>query len=121
MTEVKSKFNELDETVTGRVKFGDGSAVKIEGKGSIIFKCKNEEERMIREVYFIPNLCSNILSLGHLAEEGNKVVMNKNFLWVYEKEGNLLMKVKRSYNKLYKIIIENVESMCFLSKSNELS
>lgn len=121
MTGVRSKFNELDKTVTGRVKFGDGSAVKIEGKGSIIFKCKNGEQRVIRDVYFIPTLCSNILSLGQLAEEGNKVVMNNNFLWIFEKEGNLLMKVKRSFNRLYKIIIENVESRCLLSKSNELS
>lgn len=32
----KSKFMELDERVTGGVKFGDGSVVHIKGKGSII-------------------------------------------------------------------------------------
>lgn len=121
MTGQKSKFATLDEGVTGQVRFGDGSTVKIEGKGSIIFKCKNGEERALHEVYYIPTLCSNIISLGQLSEEGNKVVLNGNFLWVYERQGTLLMKVKRSHNRLYKLIIENVESVCLLSKSEELS
>lgn len=76
---------------------------------------------MIRDVYFIPTLHSNILSLGQLTEEGNKVVMNNSHLRVYEKQGKLLMKVKRSLNRLYKIILETVEHNCLLSKSDELS
>lgn len=28
----------------GQVKFGDGSTVKIEGKGKVAFRCKNGEE-----------------------------------------------------------------------------
>ena len=35
MTGQRSKFTELDESVTGRVKFGDGSTVSIQGKGSV--------------------------------------------------------------------------------------
>lgn len=121
MTGEKAKFKVLNEGITGRVKFGDGSTVNIEGKGSIIFKCKNGEERTLREVYYIPTLHSNIISLGQLSEEGNKIVMNGTHLWVYEKQGGLLMKVKRSSNRLYKLIIENVEPTCLLAKSEEIS
>ncbi|KAL8148078.1 hypothetical protein AgCh_005425 [Apium graveolens] len=49
MTGDKEKFLELDEGVVGSVKFGDGSNVKIRGKGSIIFKCKNGEKRTLKE------------------------------------------------------------------------
>ncbi|KAL8145114.1 hypothetical protein AgCh_003359 [Apium graveolens] len=35
MTGHKSKFEEIDETVAGQVKFGDGLIVHIKGKGSI--------------------------------------------------------------------------------------
>ena len=35
MTGQRSKFTELDESVTGRVKFGDGSTVRIQRKGSV--------------------------------------------------------------------------------------
>lgn len=61
MSGQKSKFNELDETITGKVKFGDGSTVEIKGKGSVSLSCKNGEERLLREVYFIPSLRSNII------------------------------------------------------------
>ncbi|XP_074337419.1 uncharacterized protein LOC141674607 [Apium graveolens] len=43
MTGRKTKFTTLDEGVSGVVKFGDGSSVRIEGKGSIMFRYKNGE------------------------------------------------------------------------------
>ena len=38
MTGSKAAFSELDDDVTGTVKFGDGSRVAIQGRGTIIFK-----------------------------------------------------------------------------------
>lgn len=72
----------------------------IKGKGSIVVKCKNGEERMLKDVYYIPSLRSNIISLGQLSEEENKVVMCREFLWVRDSQGHLVMKVKRSMNRL---------------------
>lgn len=106
MTGQRSKFSSLDEKIQGQVKFGDGSLVKIKGRGSIVLQCKNGEERTLSEVYYIPELCNNIISLGQLSEEGNQVTLSGNYLWVRDKQGKLLMKVKRSVNRLYKIIIE---------------
>lgn len=117
----KSKFKVLDESVTGQVKFGDGSMVCIKGKGTIIVECKNGEERMLKDVYFIPALRSNIISLGQLSEEGNKVVMCGEYLWVRDSQGNLVMKVKKSTNRLYKIILESSESRCLLSSCDKES
>lgn len=121
MTDQKSKFTELDETVAGQVRFGDGSTVNIKGRGNVTFMCKNGEERTLQEVYYIPSLCNNIISLGQLSEVGNKVVLNGVFLWVYDEQGKLLMKVRRSGNRLYKLIIENREPKCLLAKSDETS
>nr|GEU85354.1 hypothetical protein [Tanacetum cinerariifolium] len=44
------KFHELDEYVSGRVKFGDGTTVAIMGKGSVLFDCKNGDQRLLNEV-----------------------------------------------------------------------
>lgn len=121
MTGQRSKFKELNEGVTGRVKFGDGSTVNIEGKGSVAFICKNGEEKILQEVYFIPTLRNNIISLGQLSEKGNKVVLNREFLWVYENDGRLLMKVTRSSNRLYKICIKENRVVCLLTKAEEVA
>lgn len=64
MTGQKSSFWELDEGVTGLVRFGDGSTVEIKGKRSVIFKWKTREDIIFKEVYFIPTLRSNINNLG---------------------------------------------------------
>jgi hypothetical protein len=37
MTGDLHKFRDIDTTVSGKVRFGDGSAVEIQGKGSILF------------------------------------------------------------------------------------
>lgn len=115
----REKFNELNENVTCQICFGDGSTVRIEGKGTIIFKCKNGENHTLKEVYFIPTLCNNIISLGQLSEDGNKVVMNGEHLWVYNDHGKLLMKVQMSVNRLYKMVIEDCNPMCMLTKAEE--
>lgn len=56
MTDQKSKFREPDKGVIGQVKFGDGLVMKIKGKISIISMCRNGEEPMFHEVYYIPDL-----------------------------------------------------------------
>ena len=39
MTGSKASFSELNDDVTGTVKFGDGSRVAIQRRGTIIFRC----------------------------------------------------------------------------------
>ena len=119
MTGLRSKFYELDEGVTGHVRFGDGSVVHIKGKGSVAFECKNGEKQILREVYYIPSLCSNIISLGQLSEEGNRVVLNGEYLWVYDVKGRLLMKVQRSANRLYRVLLEDNTGLCLSTKVEE--
>nr|GEX78562.1 zinc finger, CCHC-type [Tanacetum cinerariifolium] len=92
MTGVKSHFKDIDESVSGRVRFGDGSYVQIKGRGSVLLGCRNQEQKIVSDVYYIPNLKSNILSLGQLTEIGCKVIMDGNKLTLYDKNKLLLMK-----------------------------
>ncbi|KAL8117775.1 hypothetical protein AgCh_015608 [Apium graveolens] len=116
-----SKFDKLDKSVMGQVKFGDGSVVQIKGKSCISLKCKNGEIRTLNKVYFIPSLRINIISLGQLAEEGYNVTSRGDYLWVREQEGNFLMKVKRSTNRLYKIIIYSSDLQFLISRCEDES
>ncbi|XP_076952710.1 uncharacterized protein LOC143626527 [Bidens hawaiensis] len=92
-----------DSICGGLVKFGDGYKVNIKGRGSVIFDCKNGEQRVMNDVYYIPDLCSNILSIGQLTEEGCKVWIANDHLWLYEERDRLLMRVLGSPSRLYKI------------------
>ncbi|GKC23722.1 zinc finger, CCHC-type containing protein, partial [Tanacetum coccineum] len=63
MTGVREHFKDLDEKVSGKVKFGDGSYIEIRGKGLILIEYDDEKQRIISHVYYIPDLKSNLLSL----------------------------------------------------------
>lgn len=121
MSGYKEKFNVLDESIMGKVKFGDGSTVEIKGRGSIILKCKDGQEQTLHEVYFIPSLCTNIISIGQLTERGYNVMMKGDFMWVYDEGENLLMKIRRTQNRLYRLIIESGASKCLLSRLDAVS
>ncbi|GKA52847.1 zinc finger, CCHC-type containing protein [Tanacetum coccineum] len=84
MTGVREHFKELDEKVSGKVKFGDGSYIEIKGKGSIIIECDDDKQRIISHVYYIPDLKSNLLSLGQFTKIGCKVVMEDDELRLYD-------------------------------------
>nr|GEW50703.1 zinc finger, CCHC-type [Tanacetum cinerariifolium] len=115
MTGVKSHFKDINEGVSGRLRFGDGSYVQIKGRGSIILGCRNQEQKLVSDVYYIPNLKSNILSLGQLTEIGCKVIMDGNKLTLYDKNKKLLMKVERSKNRLYSIRLQIEAPICILA------
>nr|GEX33741.1 zinc finger, CCHC-type [Tanacetum cinerariifolium] len=53
MTGVREHFKELDEKVSEKVRFGDGSYIEIKGKGSILIECDDEKQRIILQVYFL--------------------------------------------------------------------
>nr|GEZ70141.1 zinc finger, CCHC-type [Tanacetum cinerariifolium] len=92
MTGVKSHFKDINESISGRVRFRDGSYIQIKGRGSILLGYRNQEQKIVSDVYYIPNLKSNILSLGQLTEIGCKVIMDENKLTLYDKNKKLLMK-----------------------------
>nr|GEX39448.1 zinc finger, CCHC-type [Tanacetum cinerariifolium] len=101
MTGTKSHFRDINESITGRIRFGDGSYVQIKCRGSILLGCKNNEQKIVSDEYYIPNLKSNIISLGQLTKIGCKIIMDGNKLTLYDKNKKLLIKVERSKNRLY--------------------
>ena len=115
MTGDRTKYKELDEKLIGNVKFSNGSIVPIHGKGSILFQCKNDNQRLLTKVYYIPNLKCNIISLSQITEEGSKGNLAGSFLNMFDINGSLLMKVKRSHNRLYKILLETNQPTSLLT------
>nr|GEV48098.1 zinc finger, CCHC-type [Tanacetum cinerariifolium] len=115
MTGTKSHFRDIVESITGRIRFRDGTYVEIKGKGSILLGCRNHEKKVISDVYYIQNLKSNILSLGQLTEIGCKIIMDGNQLTLYDNNKKLLMKIERSKNRLYNIRMQIETPICLLA------
>ncbi|XP_013594604.1 PREDICTED: uncharacterized protein LOC106302691 [Brassica oleracea var. oleracea] len=87
MTGKKEFVSNLDESIKGKVKFGDGSNVKIFGKGSIMFIGKTGERRALKDIYYIPSLKHNIISLRQATEMGCEVNMKEDLLMMKDPRG----------------------------------
>ncbi|KAL5757116.1 hypothetical protein ACOSQ2_021862 [Xanthoceras sorbifolium] len=70
MTGRKDLFTELDEKVHGEISFGDLSKIPVQGRGDVMIKQKNGDHAFISNVYYVPDMKTNILSLGKLLEKG---------------------------------------------------
>jgi hypothetical protein len=80
MTGAKAQFSELNLSVGGTVRFGNGKTVGIEGRCTVLFKLKDGSHKVLTDVYYIPRLKSNIISLGQLAERECEIVLKDKFL-----------------------------------------
>ncbi|TYK04853.1 copia-type polyprotein [Cucumis melo var. makuwa] len=69
-------FVKLDESVGSDIVFGDATKISVKGKGKSLINLKNGKHEFISNVYEVPNMKNNILSLGQPLRESRKT-------WVY--------------------------------------
>jgi hypothetical protein len=121
MTGERSFFSELDTGVHRTVRFGDGSVVAIEGRGTILFKLKSGEHQELAGVYYIPKLTANIVSLGQLDEDAYKILIEHGVLRIWDRRRRLLAKVPRSPNRLYILTLAIDRPVCLAARSSEVA
>jgi hypothetical protein len=119
MTGERSAFSQLDNSVCGMVRFGDGSVAEIEGSGTIVFSCKNGEHHALTGVYYLPRLTVNIISVGQLDESGCRINIEDGILRIFEQGHKLLARVKRSPSRLYILDLKIGQLVCLSAKSEE--
>jgi hypothetical protein len=116
MTGVRMVFSEIDLRVHGTVRFGDGSVTNIEGRGTILIKCKTGGHKALKGVYYIPRLKANIVSLGQMEEAGYKIILESSFLKLWNHAGTLVAKVKRGASRLYVLHLDVGWSVCLAAQ-----
>ena len=119
MTGNRDYFTKIDEKITWKVRFGDDSRIDIKGKGSILFASKDGKKKILYDVYFIPDLRSNIISLGQATEAGCDVRMKDDYLTLYDRDGNLLIKSVRSKNRLDKVAMDVENNRCLQASKED--
>ena len=66
MTGNIAMFANLDEDVKSEVTTGTDSKIAVKGKGSVSIRARNGEQMTVPEVYYVPGLECNLLSIGQL-------------------------------------------------------
>lgn len=96
MSGSKEMFATIDDLLQSKVKMGNDQWVSVMGKGSINIKTKQGEEKHISDVYYVPKLQHNLISIGKLVQKGYRI---------YFENGECVILDKKSSNRL----IEKVE------------
>ncbi len=65
----KTFFCNLNESYRQAVKLGNKSKIEVIGKGDVRLKV-NGFNHMVIDVYFVPDLKNNLLSIGQVQEKG---------------------------------------------------
>jgi hypothetical protein len=119
MSGSRAAFADLDARVTGSVRFGDGSVARIEGSGTVLFHCKNGEHRALANVYFLPRLTANIISVGQLDEGGYEVLVKHGVMRVWDEDQRLLAKIPRSPGRLYTLEVTIARPVCLAARTDD--
>ncbi|GMI80465.1 hypothetical protein HRI_001715800 [Hibiscus trionum] len=105
-------FKEMQKIEDGHVSFGDASKVEVKGRGTICYLQKDGLIGSIQDVYYVPDLKTNILSMGQLTEKGYSVLLKDRVLHLKNKQGRLVARVEMGRNRMYKLNLRSLQEKC---------
>ncbi|XP_023516671.1 uncharacterized protein LOC111780482 [Cucurbita pepo subsp. pepo] len=94
MCDHKHLFKEMQKIEDGHVSFGDASKVEVKGRGMIHFLQKDGVIGSIQDVYYVPDLKTNIFSMGQLTEKGYLIFLKDRLLHLKDKKERLVARVE---------------------------
>ncbi|XAR59466.1 RNA-directed DNA polymerase [Bertholletia excelsa] len=106
---MKSLFCELDETHKVIVRLGDDKLIQVEGKGTIALETKGGKVKFLHDVFFIPSLSHNLLSVGQLLASGYSIMFHCDACVIRDKKsGQVVVNVSMAENKMFPFEVSNV-------------
>jgi len=121
----KELFFDFDDTFREIVKLGDNSKMLVNGKGNIKMFV-NGFVQIITNVFYVPGLKDNLLSMGQLVEKGLAILIQQETCKIYHSERGLIIEITMSSNRMFKLFTqvqfkESNEQVCFNSQSKKSS
>lgn len=113
MTGNKEWFSDLEEDFNRTVKLGNDTRMSVVGKGNVKVQV-NGVVQVIHEVYYVPELRNNLLSLGHLQESGLAILIHDGTCKVFHSSRGAIMETNMSGNRMFFILAYPLEknSIC---------
>ncbi|KAL0345415.1 UNVERIFIED_CONTAM: hypothetical protein Sradi_4372800 [Sesamum radiatum] len=104
MTANSEVFISLDRSAKTRIKMADGTIRNTEGKG--VIKLNSGEGSCIKDVLYVPDLDSNLLSVGQFLREGYSLLFEDFSCTVFtdKTKKNLLLKVPMSRTTCFRLL-----------------
>ncbi|GAB2278278.1 hypothetical protein Dimus_039278 [Dionaea muscipula] len=105
MSGSKELFTDLDETFNTTVRFADNSSIPVRGKGQIVIMQRNGDHKTISDVFFVPSMKNNLLSVGQLIEKGYTLRQVGQKLAIADKRGTLILMAPLTKSRMFQVDI----------------
>jgi hypothetical protein len=114
----KEWFFNFDDKYKDSVKLGDDSRMSVMGKGSVKLNINNTVY-VISDVYYVPGLKTNLLSIGQLQQKQVTVIFKDDVCKVFHDDKGLLFTTSMSKNRMYVIYAPMIIPMCLKTAKQE--
>ena len=105
MSGEKPIFFELDEAFRDVVKFNDVSTVSIMGKGKVVIQTNRNSIQTICNVLFVPNLRTNLLSVGQLQDKGYGISIKNGVCRIEDEKLGLIAQVNMATKRMFPLYL----------------
>ncbi|PNX78407.1 F-box protein [Trifolium pratense] len=119
MTPHREWLTSFDASKKTSIKLADSSELTAEGTGKIVFKGKTGNTVIIEDVFYVPKMNCNLISIGQLVQKGFSVTMEDNSLKLFDAKRNLVLKSPLAKNRTYRCKISSDSVMCLSSNISE--
>lgn len=109
MCSKKEKFYEMGIAKSKTLNLASQNSTTIEGSGTVKLNVKGEKTAKLEETLFVPDLRSNLLSVGKIADHGFEIIFRKNEAIVLNPETKESVMTAQRRKDLY-FVTESVES-----------
>ncbi|KAA8519314.1 hypothetical protein F0562_013570 [Nyssa sinensis] len=122
----RGMFINLDESFLHSVRLGNNSRMNVVGKGNVRLLL-NGVNHVVHEVYYVPDLKNNLLSIGQLQERGLAILIKGGVCKVYHPTKGLIIQTVMSVNRMFILLAQtpaptNAQSeKCLHTSSQDLS
>lgn len=122
MTGNKEWFMEIDDSFRHAVRLGNSSRMEVVGKGDVKFEVGGVTQ-IVSDVFFVPNLTNNLLSVGQLQEKGVDVLISKGVCKIYHPRRGLIVSTKMTANRMFIVsaIMKTDPNQCLKIEEDEVA
>jgi len=120
MTGNKQWFTEIsEERLNKNVKLGNDTVLNVAAKGNIRVQI-NDGMHVISNVYYVPELKTNLLSLGQLQEKGLAILIQNDTCKIFHPDRGLIIHTTMRGNRMFYVTasMNSQHSKCFQAEDD---
>ena len=122
----RTMFSEIDDSFRQLVRLGNNTGMNVIGKGRVKLLL-NGINHVVSEVYYVPELKNNLLSIGQLHEKGLAILIQGGVCKIYHPHKGLIIETNMSANRMFillaqsQVMSQQQHNECLHTNSQNLS